>query len=142
MLDVTIVTPEGITYQSTVKQITIPTTSGQITVLTNHIPLVSVLKAGELVIQKEGGESVALAVSGGILEVQPDNKIYVMADTAERAEHIDIARAEAARARAEELLKQKDNMADVDFARIQASLEKELARLHVGKKYRNIRTDI
>lgn len=141
MLDVTIVTPEGITYQSIVKQITIPTTSGQITVLTNHIPLVSVLKAGELVIQKETGESVALAVSGGILEVQPENKIYVMADTAERAEHIDIARAEAARARAEELLKQKDNLADVDFARIQASLEKELARLHVGKKYRNIRTD-
>ena len=62
-------------------------------------------------------------------------ELYIVADTAERAEQIDIARAEAARQRAEELMKQQQ-IADVDYARIQAKLEKELARVRVGKKYR------
>ena len=102
-----------------------------------HIPLVSIISAGELRLKKDGAE-IPLVVSGGVLEIRPGSQLYVLADTAERAEHIDMERAEAARARAEELMKQKEQMADVDFARLQAKMEKELARLRVGRKYRKI----
>ena len=132
-----IVTPEGIVYEDTVEQVTLPTTTGQITVLPNHIPLVSLLSPGALIVKKNGYE-IALAVSRGMIEVRPGSKVCVMADTAEHAEAIDTARAEAAKARAEQLLKQQEQLADVDFARIQSSIEKELARLRVATKYRKI----
>ncbi len=130
-----IVTPDGIVYDDAVEQVTLPTTTGQITVLPNHIPLVSLLAPGALVVTKDGYQ-VAMAVSRGMIEVQPGSVVSVMADTAERAEAIDVARAEVAKKRAEELLLQQEHIADVDFARIQASIEKELARLHVANKYR------
>ena len=79
-----------------------------------------------------------LAVSQGVLEVRSGNKVVVLTDTAERAEHIDLDVAEAARARAEEVMKGMKNVEDVDFARVQASLEREMARLRVGKKYRKL----
>ncbi|PIN97089.1 MAG: hypothetical protein COU45_04465 [Nitrosopumilus sp. CG10_big_fil_rev_8_21_14_0_10_33_7] len=60
-----------------------------------------------------------------------------MADTAERAEEIDLNRAEEALARAQELLRQEDKMADVDFAFLQAKIEKEVVRIHIGKKYKD-----
>lgn len=132
-----IVTPDGTTYESEVEQVSVPTQSGEITVLPHHIPLVSVLKAGELRILKEK-EEVILAVSTGVLEVRPNSEIYILADTAERAEHIDLERAESARKRAEELMTQKQSLEDVQFAQLQAKMEKELARLRVGKKYRKL----
>lgn len=132
-----IVTPDGVTYESEVDQVSVPTQSGEITILPHHIPLISVLKAGELRIQKEKHE-VLIAVSSGVIEVRPNSEISIIADTAERAEHIDIERAEAARARAEQLMKEKSSLEEVEFARIQAKMEKELARLRVGKKYRNL----
>lgn len=132
-----IVTPDGSTYESEVDQVSVPTQTGEITVLPHHIPLVSVLKAGEIRIVKNN-EEVILAVSTGVLEVRPNSEVYVLADTAERAEHIDLERAEASRKRAEELLQQKQSLEDVEFARLQAKMEKELVRLRVGKKYRKI----
>ncbi|MBI2436698.1 MAG: ATP synthase F1 subunit epsilon [Candidatus Magasanikbacteria bacterium] len=138
MLLLKIVTPDGITYESEIDQVSVSTQNGEITVLQNHIPLISVLKAGEIRILKSGHE-VDLAVSSGVLEVRPHNEVYILADTAERAEHIDLERAESARKRAEELMAQKQTLEDVEFALLQAKLEKELARLKVGKKYKNIR---
>ncbi|KKW42492.1 MAG: F0F1 ATP synthase subunit epsilon [Candidatus Magasanikbacteria bacterium GW2011_GWA2_56_11] len=132
-----LVTPDGIVYDDAIDQVSIPTAAGEITVLPRHIPLVSIISAGELRLKKDGAE-IPLVVSGGVLEIRPGSQLYVLADTAERAEHIDMERAEAARARAEELMKQKEQMADVDFARLQAKMEKELARLRVGRKYRKI----
>lgn len=137
-IDFKIVTPEGVIYESEIEKVTIPTKSGQITVLPNHAPLVSVLKAGELVVQK-GEATLSMAVSGGIIEIRPEGQVYIIADTAERAESIDVERADQARKRAEELLKQKENVADVDFTRIQAAIEKELARMDVGRKYRKLK---
>ena len=72
------------------------------------------------------------------MEIRPTGEVYVMADAAERAEHIDVDRAEDARKRAEDLMKKQSNLADIDFARIQAKMEKELARISVGKKYRKL----
>ncbi len=133
-----IVTPNGVVYDDEIDQLTIPTTSGEITVLPSHIPLISILAPGELVIRKDGVE-IPLSVSSGIVEVRPNNELYIMAETAERAEHIDIERAEAGRQRAEELMKQQKFVDDVDFARVVAKMEKELARLRIGKKYRKIK---
>ena len=133
-----IVTPAGITYSDdNVDQVTIPTTTGEITILPNHIPLVSILMPGELVIKK-GGQTIALAVGGGMVEVRPHNEVYILADAAERAEHIDVDAAEAARARAEKLMQEQKDMADVDFAKLQAVVDRELARSRVGRKYRKL----
>lgn len=131
-----IVTPNGIIYSDdSVEKVTLPTEAGEITVLDNHAPMVSVLKAGEINIHKEG-HVVPLAVSTGVLEIRPTGAVYVLADTAERATDIDLERAEAAKKRAEELLKQQQSIADVDFVRIQAQINKELARIGVAKKYK------
>ena len=133
-----IVTPQGVVYDDQIEKITIPTQSGLITVLPNHQPLVSLLRAGELQIHKDES-MVALAVSTGFFEIHPNSKLFIMADTAERAQDIDVQRAEEAKKRAEQLLKEQENVADVDFARIQAAIEKELSRLDVARKYKNIK---
>ncbi len=130
-----IVTPDGVIYEDDIEKVSIPTTTGDIMVLENHVPLLSLLKAGEMVIYK-ADHTVSLAISQGMLEVHHDHTVSVLADTAERAEHIDISRAEEARKRAEALLTEQEHVADVDFARLQAKMEKELARISVGKKYR------
>ena len=128
-----IATPERVVFKNDVDQITLPTKQGEITILPNHIPLIAVLKPGEIVI-KNDKEEVSLAVSGGFIEVLSD-KVVVLADTAERAEELDVERAEAARKRAEEALTQKKYDAK-EFASMAAMMEKELARVKVAKKYR------
>lgn len=133
-----VVTPHGITYNDTIEKVTVPTLAGALTILDQHAPIVSVLAAGEMIIHRVDGSTVDVAVSGGIMEIVSSGAVYIMADTAERAEEIDISRAEAAKKRAEQLLTQQKNIADVDFARIQASIEKELARISIGKKYRKL----
>lgn len=128
-----ITTPEGVVYKEQIDQVTIPTTLGEITILPHHVPLVAALKAGEMVI-KQNGQEIILACSGGFLEVLPENRVVVLADNAERAEQIDLERAEAARARAAELLQQK-HVEDVDYTSLQSKLERELARIRVARKH-------
>jgi len=132
-----IVTPEGIKYEDVIEKVTIPTKAGAITVYPEHAPLVSILRAGELNIHKDGNVT-NLAIAGGFFEIRPNSQVYVMADTAERAEEIDLERAQQARERAEELMKQQHDMEDVDFARIQAMIDREMARISVGNKYKNV----
>lgn len=134
-----LITPAGVAYRDdTVLQVTVPTTTGEITILPNHIPLMSLLAAGELRIKKNDHEVVLAIASGGVVEVQKNNIVRVLAETAERAEHIDIAAAEAAKKRAEELLKQAQFADDREFAAIQASIEREVAKIRVGRKYRKL----
>lgn len=137
LMNFKIVTPDGVVYEDAVEAVSLPTTSGEITVLAHHIPLISVIKAGEIRIVKDSRE-LGIAVSSGVLEVRDHNEVIVIADTAERAEHIDLERAEAARQRAEILLKEEHFEDDRQFAMMQAQIEKEMARLKVGKKYKNI----
>lgn len=126
-----LVTPEKVVFEDEVNQVSLPTVQGEITVLANHLPLISVLTAGELKIKKDNKE-YSVAVSGGFIEVT-GKKIRVLADTAERAEEIDLARAEQAKKRAEELLKTKRSETK-EFVKISAQLEKELTRLKVARK--------
>ncbi len=128
-----IVTPEHTVYESEIDQVTLPTQDGEITVLPNHIPLISVLTSGELV-AKKGGEEIAMAVSGGMIEVRR-NEITILADTAERAEEIDLARAEEARQKAEKLKGEKIRSDETDYATAAAILEKNLARIKVARKH-------
>ena len=128
-----IVTPEKTVYDDSVDQVTLPTQEGEITVLPEHIPLISVLAPGELV-AKKGDVEIAMAVSGGIIEVQK-NEITILADTAERAEEIDLARAEEARRKAEGLKEERIRMDDTEYAAAAALLERNLARIKVARKH-------
>ena len=129
-----IVTPEKTVFEDEIDQVTLPTAEGEITVLPNHIPLISVLVPGELDIITGAGKETVMAVSGGMIEVRK-NEITVLADTAERAEEIDLARAEEARKRAEKLKEDKIRMDETEYATAAAILEKNLARIKVARKH-------
>lgn len=132
-----IVTPEKVVYEDEITQVSLPTTIGEITVLPHHVPLVSVLLAGELRIVDKEGEHL-LAVAGGFVEVRSNNEVIVLTDNAERAAEIDIVRAEAARQRAEEQMQTAKNREDIDYAKLQAVLDREFNRVRIGKKYRKL----
>jgi len=133
-----IATPEKVVYENeAVEQATIPTMDGEITVMPNHIPLVSVLKAGEMRIVDKAG-SHPIAVAGGFLEVRGNNEIVILADNAERVEEIDVARAEEAHKKAQEQMEKIKNVQDVDYARLQAVIDREMNRINVGKKYKHL----
>jgi F-type H+-transporting ATPase subunit epsilon len=138
MIKFKIATPEAVIYEDEIFQVSIPTTSGEITVLPGHIPLVSVLQAGELKIKDKEGDHI-IAVAGGFVEVKGSNDIVILADNAERAEEIDIDRAEEARKRAEEEVEHAKNRQDVDFARLQAVIDREMNRVRVGNKYKDVK---
>lgn len=130
-----IITPERVVFSEDVDQVSVTTHNGEIAILSHHIPLVTILLPGELR-YKKNNEEHAIAVSGGFVEVRADNSIKILADTAEHAHEIDLTRAEEARARAAKLMEETRNTEDVNYTAIAAKLEKELARIRVGKKYR------
>ena len=137
-----IVTPEKTVYESEIDQATLPVTNGEVTILPDHRSYIASLKAGEIMV-KSGGKEILLVTSGGFIEFN-GNILIIMADTAEAAEEIDIKRAEEARARAEELKKGKITMDEMEYARVAAAIEKEAARIKVGKKHHsrhNIKID-
>ena len=102
-IQVEIVTPSRQLYSGAVQMITLPGVEGEMGVLAGHAPLLTTLNIGEITLHSADGEAEYIAVSGGVVEVLPD-KVIVMARSAERAEDIDIARAEAAMQRAEDAL--------------------------------------
>jgi F-type H+-transporting ATPase subunit epsilon len=131
-----IVTAEQSVYSEDVEMVIAPGIEGQLGILPHHIPLMTTLQAGELRIKKSG-EEISLAISGGFLEVRPD-RVVILADAAERAEEIDVARAEAAKRRAQERLAER-HVYQVDGARAEASLRRSLARLKVASAVRRRR---
>ena len=131
-----IVTAERAVYSEDVDMVIAPGVEGQLGILPHHTPLMTTLQAGELRVKK-GGEEVSLAISGGFLEVRPD-RVVVLADAAERAEEIDVARAEKAKRRAQERLAEK-RAPGMDEARAEVSLRRSLARLKVAAAVRRRR---
>jgi len=127
-----VVTAERQVFSDDVDVIVAPGIEGQLGILPHHAPLVTMLQPGELMVRK-GGVELFLAVTGGFLEVRPD-RVIVLADAAERADEIDIQRAEAAKRRAEEQLREQP--AGVDMAKAEASLRRALARLDVAERRR------
>ena len=99
LLSLKVVTPERIVYEADIDSISVMTEQGEITVLPNHVPLTTVLMPGEMRLKINGAETY-LAVSTGFLQVRPGNEIVVLADTAERAEELELEKIEQARERA------------------------------------------
>jgi F-type H+-transporting ATPase subunit epsilon len=126
-----IVTAERVVYSGDVDMVIAPGVEGQLGILPHHAPLMALLQAGELVARK-GGQDEILAISGGFLEVRPD-RVIVLADAAERAEEIDMARAQAARKRAEDRLRDRKAIG-LDEATAEAALKRAIARLSVAEK--------
>ena len=128
-----IVTAERMIFSDEVSALIAWGTEGQLGILPHHAPLMAILQPGDLLIRKDKEEEV-LAVSGGFLEVRPD-KVIVLADACERADEIDIARAEEAKKRAEETMKKAPLAADAAVA--EAALRRSLARLKVAQRRRH-----
>lgn len=130
-----ITTPEKVVLEKEVDQVTLPTKAGEITVLPDHVPLLTMIAPG-IVEAKIAGENWPMAISGGFLELH-DNELTILADTAERAEEIDLERAEEARQRAERMMQEKRKDLDEEqFASVISRIEKQMARINVAKKYR------
>ena len=127
-LELQIVTPDRMIVQDRVDEVQIPGAEGYFGVLPGHTPLLASLAVGELWYRK-GQDKTYFAISLGFAEVLPD-RVTILARFAERAEDVDISRAEAARKRAEELLTQPRG--DVDLERARVALMKAVTRIQVS----------
>jgi F-type H+-transporting ATPase subunit epsilon len=127
-----IVTTERVVYSGNVDVVLAPGANGQLGILPNHAPLLATLQAGDL-IARIGTEELWFAIAGGFMEVM-SNQVMVLADAAERAEEIDLARAEAARQRARALLQRKVDA--LEFVRAEAALRRSLARIKAARHRR------
>lgn len=129
-IELEIVTPGGVVVRESVDEVEAPGVEGHFGVLPGHRPFMSQLRAGELR-YRTGKENHFVAVHWGFAEVLP-NKVTVLVETAERAEDIDLQRAETAKRRAEERLKQFGTAYDMETAR--ADFERAQARLEAAKQ--------
>lgn len=124
-----IVTAEREVLSDEVDQVNAPTKDGRVGILPRHAPLLTILDIGQLDIIKQGNRT-EYALSGGFMEVLPD-RITILADTVERADEIDEARAQEACKRAEEAKRQ--NQSDRELALAEAELRRAMNRLHVAQ---------
>ena len=133
-----IVTPERVVLKEQVSQVTAPTKQGEITILPNHIPLVASLMPGVIEVVKTDGTREVMSISGGFIEVLKD-KVVILADTAERAEEIDVKRVEEARRMAEQTIKEMRKYDQKSFTDVSARIAKELARTRAVKRWKRIK---
>jgi F-type H+-transporting ATPase subunit epsilon len=127
-----IVTGERVVYADDVDSVVAPGSEGELGILPHHAALMTTLVPGELRVSK-GGQDILMAVGGGFMEVLP-HKVTILADTAERAEEIDDARAEEARKRAQNRLADASKGEQIDVARAQAAMRRAVVRLKVAQK--------
>lgn len=129
VFDIEIITPEKTVYSGKASSVTCPGVQGRFQILSKHAAFLSTLEAGLLDLVDESGTRLRYAISGGLSQVF-ENRVRVLADTAELAGHIDVARAEAARKRAEDRLKDRDE--NLDHQRARASLLRAVNRIKVA----------
>ncbi|MBI5303819.1 MAG: F0F1 ATP synthase subunit epsilon [Chloroflexi bacterium] len=129
-----IVTVERLVFSADVEYVSAPGIDGVLGILPHHAPLITALTEGELR-YKKGNEELSFAIGGGFMEVRPE-KVTVLADSAERADEIDEMRAQQARARAEQALKEKP-ASDVDAVRLERAVRRADIRLRVAKRRRS-----
>ncbi|MBM7577931.1 F0F1 ATP synthase subunit epsilon [Jeotgalibacillus terrae] len=126
-VNVNIVTPDGPVYESAVEMVSTKAQSGELGILAGHIPMVAPLEIGAVRLKKEGRTDL-VAVTGGFLEVRPE-QVTILAQAAEPATEIDIDRAKEAKQRAESLLQAKQD--NVDFKRAELALRRAMNRIDV-----------
>jgi F-type H+-transporting ATPase subunit epsilon len=135
-IELIVVTPERQLLRETVVEVTIPGLDGELGILPGHAPLITELGIGELRYRTaNSSQPVLLAIIRGFAEVLP-NRVTLLAETAERAEEIDLARAEAAKARAESRLSSNDT--NIDWDRATVELQRAVIRIQVARKYRGV----
>ncbi|ATY30014.1 MULTISPECIES: F0F1 ATP synthase subunit epsilon [Bacillus] len=125
---VNIVTPDGPVYDADIEMVSVRAESGDLGILPGHIPTVAPLKIGAVRLKKDGQTELA-AVSGGFLEVRPD-QVTILAQAAETAESIDKERALSAKKRAEDRLNKRSD--DTDIRRAELALQRAVNRLDVA----------
>jgi F-type H+-transporting ATPase subunit epsilon len=134
-----VVTPESVICSCEVDAVIAPGVEGQLGILPHHAPLLTMLQAGELILRKDNDET-CIAIYGGFLEVRPD-RIIVLADAAERAEEIDVARAQEAKRRAEQNMVNK-KASETDKAQAEAALRRSLVQLKVAERKRKRKPEL
>jgi F-type H+-transporting ATPase subunit epsilon len=131
-LKLQIITPDQTAYSDDVEMVTLPGVEGQMGVYPQHVPLMTQMVPGEIIV-RHGGVDHSLAVGEGLIEIASDH-VAVLTDMAIAAEHIDEAQVEEARRRAEARLQEK--LSDEEVASTNASLARSLAQLHVKRRHR------
>ncbi|GEO66013.1 F0F1 ATP synthase subunit epsilon [Levilactobacillus spicheri] len=132
VLSVSIVTPDGRVYEHESSFLVVTTKLGQLGILPNHVPIITSLEVDEVRV-KHGDSEDKIAVNGGFLEFS-NNTATIVADSAERQDDIDVARAESARQRAEASIQKAQAAHDADtLARAQVALRRAVNRINVAK---------
>ncbi len=129
-----IVSQDRLVWEGNADIVVVPGESGEMGILPNHAPLLSTLKFGILKVRIKGEEEV-FTVAGGVIEVQPD-LITVLADSAENVGEIDVARAEEARKRAEDLLNEGPTTDTDSYLKLEAALRRSNLRLEAVRRFR------
>ena len=129
-LKLEIVTPEGPAYSEDVERVTLPGVAGQFGVYPQHVPLMTQMEPGEIIVRKDGRD-IFFATGAGLIEVTA-TRVSVLTDLAVQADKIDEAKAEEARLRAEARLREK--LSDEEHAAVNASLTRSLAQLRVKRR--------
>ncbi|RIX51018.1 F0F1 ATP synthase subunit epsilon [Paenibacillus nanensis] len=128
---VEIVTPERKVYEETANMVSVKGVEGELGILPNHIPLVTPLRIAPVTIKRDGGKVDVVAVNGGFIEVRKD-KVVILAESAEMAKDIDVARAEAAKQRAQQRLAARQD--EIDFRRAERALQRAMNRLEITNR--------
>lgn len=131
-LKLEIVTPEAKTYSEDVEMVTLPATEGEMGIYPQHVPILTQINSGEVIVRKDGRDYF-LAVGEGFVEITGE-RVAILTDMAIRAENIDEAKAEEARRRAEARLAEK--LDDEEAAMVSAALAHSLAQLQVKRRQR------
>jgi len=129
-----IVSQDRVVYADNADMVILPGAEGEMGILPNHTPLLTVIQYGIVKIQNQDGEAF-FTVAGGVAEVQPD-QVTILADAAENVEEIDLQRAETARRSAEERLKQGKPTDQDAYLRIQAALRRSTLRIDAVRRFR------
>jgi F-type H+-transporting ATPase subunit epsilon len=132
-LQLEIVTPEHMVINDQATELTMPGKNGYLGILPGHAPLITELAVGEISYRNAEGRLKFLAVAWGFAEVLP-TKVTILAEVAEKAEDIDVGRAERARIEAEAALKTASGKAEGDYSKVEADLARASTRISVSKK--------
>ena len=129
-LKLEIVTPDAMAFSDDVEMVTVPAAEGEMGIYPQHVPILTQIVPGELIVRKDGRDSF-LAIGEGFIQVTPE-RVAIMADMALKAENIDEAKAEEARQRAEARL--AEHLDDEETAIVQAALAHSVAQLKVKRR--------
>lgn len=135
-LQLHILTPLGVIFDAEVDQVTATTTTGEITILVDHIPLVTTLTTGRVMVRNDNQEPEYFSIHGGVLEKRHDNHVVILSSRSESAKDIDVQRAQEAYDAAEKLMNDPEAVIGEEYHNLQEVMAKELNRVRLGKGMR------